>query len=471
VKRIIVAAGLLLAVLACVPQPAKPRDVIARGTVTFVGDNGAESAPFTFGTDSVVLQPDRFKNTYDRVEPIAEGEDRRFAQVRGGNYLLREGIFFLESTESSVDLSFADAGRRDRKIALTSAQLRLELTGLDWEQVGNNESTLLLYSAGARAYDFAPELRGTPPTPGSVALTSNLSYTEAISPGLLEAAKSDRLFVTQFSPLLAPNLNGSYSGVVRAASLSGLTFSAAGTSTVRATLGPLPARDVDFTFNHSEFNFRSEAGGGDTPPSYQIIISACPPLTTPHSALTPELVFFVYGSTSTSFTSTIEWGNPYPADWTEVADTRVAFFNPAGSSSFAAFVGNVAPVSDAFRTPIRARLSPPRDVQLNGRPILKNNTVPTTGTTPVLTWEAPSLGTARHYDIHLVRISDTTFETVARFVVRERKLAVPPDILTLGEQYLFRIRAMDVNTDSYKLPFALNLPFSYADAVTAVFTP
>src|SRR5436190_1195304 len=115
-KRLLVALGVWLAVMACVPHPQGPRDVDARGTVSFIGDDDVLTRPRVYGTppEALTLSNGEFTSIVAEVNPDGS---YFIPQVPGGAYYLKDGTDYLITSQTSVDLGFAVLGRSDARKA------------------------------------------------------------------------------------------------------------------------------------------------------------------------------------------------------------------------------------------------------------------------------------------------------------------------------------------------------------------
>jgi hypothetical protein len=168
-KRIIVAVVLVGAALACVPQPAKPRDLNATGTVSFITDRDPVTGPFVSSMPLGVQWLDPFKNTFSDIDFEAIEGGLSAAQVPGGPAYIRFGQNIVVTPAAQVDLSFPLLGRTDRRRASSTTRVRLQVSGMSaWDPTIDR---MVLYSAGAGAEDFiAPSLRTgimNPPASGA----------------------------------------------------------------------------------------------------------------------------------------------------------------------------------------------------------------------------------------------------------------------------------------------------------------
>lgn len=139
-------------------------------------------------------------------------------------------------------------------------------------------------------------------------------------------------------------------------------------------------------------------------------------------------------------TGDLAFGDPFPTNWTRVL--RVDFTNlvpitPPGSTNKIYFQTIVSAQWRAAEVPssgpLKPIVGPAANYRINGLSLMQPQTG--VGTTPLLAWDPPTLGTAVYYTVTIFNL--TRQVGVASFLTTRTNLQVPPQLLNAGEQYLF----------------------------------
>jgi len=483
VLRITIAIGTLWAVLACVPQPAKPRDVSASGTVTVLSDGPVKTRPFVFGADDGVLSNLTPTRTFVSVDSPVDNGVLTASMVPGGPYYLKSGLNFMFSAQPAIDLSLTRIGRDNAITAAANTRLTLTVSGLtSWTDPSPGSPTasrdhLELFSAGAGLYDFAPEQRGTSPSQGATSITTSFNY--AADAGLVEANRGDALTITQLEshPLTGDTVP--YFSVRRALTIKNVTVQNAGSTPITAALSSVTTNVIGYTWDLASFAAQGKSVNPNAgTPIFGLFITAMPPDASPLTWDGLDLMFLFFNSNNPQTQiAAFSYGNPIPT-YTEVGAVQAGFdvsytAEGARGSTFRGRVGFFIPAAGLEGPTHRPLMTPPQSPRLDGKDAFLP--VSTKTETPELTWDAPATGTARAYHIDVFQLTSTggttTFELTGRIRTRERKINIPPGVMTSGSQYLIRLRAVDAGFDADKQPFQEQLPISFADALTATVTP
>jgi hypothetical protein len=151
---------------------------------------------------------------------------------------------------------------------------------------------------------------------------------------------------------------------------------------------------------------------------------------------------------------TMSYGNPFPAEWQPFVTVGTAFevlyTVPAvdgGTSTARSEVGAISrsiPLADAQNGPIAPAITPVRNVMIDGVPIAQS--LPTVSASPVITWDAPALGTATRVDIESIVLRPGTPTTRAHqgtlHAVGTNRVRFPTGFLQPGEVQYLRITAL-----------------------------
>jgi hypothetical protein len=187
-------------------------------------------------------------------------------------------------------------------------------------------------------------------------------------------------------------------------------------------------------------------------------------------------------ASSQDVTLTLEYGNPYPPAWGVVASVvhryqvpvRLPGQGPTGSVGVS--LREQAELSAFGSGPVRARLSPPTQLQVDGANAQEERTLGSL--TPTFTWEPPALGTADAYELRIFRLYASPSapevartETVATFLTAQRRVRVPPGVLQAKQAYVVRLGALRTpGVDLTQAPYRKDLlaDTSLAEALSSV---
>lgn len=160
-------------------------------------------------------------------------------------------------------------------------------------------------------------------------------------------------------------------------------------------------------------------------------------------------------SSDLAFTRTI-W-NPYPPSWSLAAYRQYCHFGPVQTAGGTRTIqrGGCSVEWDSLDAvngqPLTPRLSPPRDLRVDGQPAYGALTL--TRTSPTVTWTAPTVGSVDWYELLVQHVynSGLDSEWVAYVLTRGTSLVIPPGVLEPEAYYFFFIVAqngVDIATPS-----------------------
>jgi hypothetical protein len=264
---------------------------------------------------------------------------------------------------------------------------------------------------------------------------------------------------------------------VRAAALKPFAFDG-GTLSIRATLQPVSQQQVRFDVRRDEFHAQRSASMTGSPRA-STLFSLYPMLNAPQArgvdiSGSPLLTFSPPSNDEqTPLVREFSYGNPYGSSWEPVAQLiqsySFAVTNHDGSRSVQTSEGFTMyePISSLASTPLRPRVSLPRDVKVDG--ISAQTPRILTTSTPVVSWEPPALGTVTAYAVRLncYGAGTSSFPPVRIDTSPDvRSVRLPPGILTSGKECIVRIMAMaSPGVTPERTRFTFNA--SYASATSA----
>ncbi len=392
---------------------------------------------------------------------------------------------FLVGSSRAPDLDIYHFGRGDVVRPVLDTNVTLNITGLSaWDA----NATLQIVSPNVGMTMSGPENELSTYPSGTAITGQTLDWTNAFAP-LIDAAKGDTTLVTQLVGMTSGART--YSALARAGTARGFSVTDGQPATLAATLTPVAQdRSLALHWKGSQFAaLTSQVGPGARPgAAAALAISALPEaiarnnnfFSTYYTGL-PNLVIFP-PVPAIDFDQTVAYGNPFTSmgtPWSELVTVVYACSVPipteSGNGSLPARLVAAVPVETLSSTGVIAPpISPVRAASINGMPL----DVPRTsvGDSPIISWEAPSIGTATDYvvTVHAVDASNkgVSVKTVANLRTKSTSLRIPASLLASGTSYVLTITAVSAaGADLSARPFIASLPYASADYVTAQLTP
>jgi hypothetical protein len=123
--------------------------------------------------------------------------------------------------------------------------------------------------------------------------------------------------------------------------------------------------------------------------------------------------------------------------------------------------------------PIAPVIGPALNPQINGVSLFQDQVI--SGSTPVLSWQAPALGTAYIYHIEVIRFSiangSPSVQRVDELYTTSASIVLPQGLLSSGNSYCFVIQSISRKSlDNSVAPYIETLPEGSADVVSDVIT-
>jgi hypothetical protein len=266
-----------------------------------------------------------------------------------------------------------------------------------------------------------------------------LDLSQALEATVVEGGLGDRAFLTQLVPRGAA---GSYYSIDKFAALPSFDLGPGQVAAVSTTLVNVPqSKQANVAWRRSLFEaMASEVGPNATRVSESFTVFAEPAGNDRVSfGFLPQLFSIVDPGTN-DVSATILYGNPFPSSWGEIASAWIVFsVQPAPNARRAsAIVGFSAPLSALSAMEVRPLVGPPRDFHVDGQPT--GGMVSGVGTTPLLSWSAPTVGTASFYEVR-IRSNESSAED-AIFWTREPTLQIPQGMLASGHSYSIVVQSV-----------------------------
>lgn len=431
------------------------------------------------------------------------GEDyRTFVDKGGGEFeesiaaVYQDGVFIIESvtedqylllrrssnpplaelylsSEDNIDLSDAVLGRAGQVVPDPETFLELDLTGLSaW----NSGDRLELISANLGVVDnlIGAASTGTPAI-GAEQLDSLTVDLAARGIPLLDSNRRDRLQVSQLEAKTDGALN--YRALTKlftanpVSTINAMRTTVGGTfEDVAQTSRSISARGASFAALREAVSPQSTVLGG-----YLLVQTL--PAASKHGLYDqgPELVSFPFASEN--ITLNVEYGDPFPGSWDDIALTLYAFqveVIAAGATRSATVTTSLVRATLLDDAPVEPAISPVRDVHISQ--VRADKPLAGVGDAPVIAWNAPAMGTANGYQLNVysLTVGENGTTVVSPFVTvytQDLGFRFPTQSFTPGEYIMEIIAHSDPGMDIQRAPNRTLLPLSSAAMLTPIFQP
>lgn len=450
------------------PPPPELVDVTGTVATTYTTDRGDIRVPqdlTRLPIEALVLDGDRFTHIAGSSPKPGSFE---IAKVPPGTRYLRVGnIYLVTQATQRVDLGSVELGRDGRVIVpAQAAEIHFKLTGLepveadDYFQIVSPD-VKLFYQWKAFA--------------GQRDLEQGVTFNT-----LIEAARNDRVFVTQLATRTSATGAG-YWALSRAYAAPPFSSMVGKVSLGPASMTAPPEVTRTLRWLRAGFDQVPVVHPAARLVEDWLFVSAYPlhPTVMP-DGITPDLMMArrtdIGGDVSFG---EVTFGNPFPRTWTlwvmHRGQFEVLFDVPgAGKVAVPAIALQWEPlVAEGAVQEVKPRVAPIQRPSIGNADARVDRTA--VGTTPVLSWEAPRVGAPIGYCVEVLELATGGGKPVVRLVASlytvQRSLRLPDGLLSRGKQYTARISALAAPGDLSIRPLKLGRPFSRADALTARFSP
>jgi hypothetical protein len=355
-------------------------------------------------------------------------------------YIRASGSLYATTAHSGIALGTDHLGRNDAT-GVSGVELAYNLTGMSSWTVGD---VIMVWSQNLGFYQsLVFDTNG--PNAGDTTLTASAPwYGEAI-----DNAKGDSLQTFQ----LGKHTSGSGLGYVtldRAYSVA--PFAMATNAMVHV---PASGSDAFTSPTNGLLQVTIDVPTWDTFASVSVPTVASRTMATScYAAVTPDVVpspsLFSYSQDSSSLGTinfgTISFADPFPTAWPRRVKLVESFamtysFNGA-TGTLNAQDTEVMSISDAETGTLTAKLGPPLNVQFDGGAALTSTFI---NQAPLITWSAPSVGTATDYEVTVYEArangATLTFMQSFRIVTKQTSVRIPMGYLLGQRQYVVRVTA------------------------------
>lgn len=474
------------------------RTVTGVGQVTWISASSRKSVPIDFALESVEALVSDGAGGLRSLPGVAgvgaAAGTFTIAEVPVGRYVLHSGQQFLVTESSSPDLGWATGGRPDALPLDQSAVIDLTIDNLAPWQDGD---WLEFYSSEANDWDFYLESQGTvTPLPGATTLSFPYDLKGIAMSDIrhIQGSLGDRACFAQLSA--ATTAAGlPYTHMTRLAALPPFDVVEGGSVTVNATAVDVSQdRTASFDYRGTQWDALLAEGNpaAALQPGYSFLALLGQPGRAEdgfYSSNTDPLTLMdpagdlVTGPVTFGFPA----GTVLPGDWGLLFDVRkaapVTYKLPGTTNGFQ--VSNrvewVTSLEAAQGGPIVPPVGMPLSIAVAGQPFFAGGAG--IGTTPVLSWAPPRVGSPAVYGVDVFRLFTlagtphrTRREMVASVVTPDTSFAFPAGILEAGQSYLFTVGATVATSQASatllsNAPFKAGLDIAYAVTSSGIFTP
>ena len=467
---------------------------VQRRTVT-----GLFSDSFHTATGATQQPLDLSSFTVEAIAPDGAGGFERIAATSrraDGTYLVAavpEGPYWarINSTYVWTDSPFIDwgsdfFGRPDAVLADNPTPLTINAGNLSPWQANDHLAWTVPMQGTSSALSLTSPFIHNAPAVGDTAL-GDFSLDFGITAAgdglfipLLSSAKGDQAYLNQ----LGTATGNDYRTLVRSLILPALTQTDGTAAAVTSGFIDItPSSTLKLKWDRPAFTSRAaELNPTAAATSNVLALSTsalAPGYGVPSDAFS-LLEFNSFGSSALDF-GRVHYGNPFPADWTQIIESYVGFtvrYMAPGATvalPFERFLYGVDLVPTASADPaltLRPRMSPVLSPRVNGKSLFANQLA--VGTSPRFTWAAPAVGTPDRYLVTLRRLFATgprsDARTVGRFYTSDTTMDVPPGVLQPGEVYFLTISAIAAGSP-LTAPSRSQLPYAFATVMSALISP
>jgi len=401
-----------------------------------------------------------------------------------GKVLLKLGSRYIETSHDNIDLVADALGRPNLADATLPTPLTFAVTDLSpWQ--ATDELQMFCSSSGTAAWAMETAATAGEPTVNDTSLSSfTYDLSRAGTPTVITGSQGDLLSLVQLST--ANDGARSYRTVSRIFTPSSFDVANGGMANLTGAFTPVTtSTTLDGVWDRPAFDAELVAHGSSgalTNWSTLAVSALSEAATRGFYSDEPDVLIFAPGYTNDHTPVTMSWpiGDPYPVEWTRIAWVRYYRYHLIQ-------LGSAAPLAVFDRLRVYRELSsisPQAPIvpivglvvapQVNG--MSARGTLTGVGTTPTLSWTAPTIGTASRYYVDIYQVTTqagaTSRKRLANIETSSTEIIVPPGILASGQTYIFDITARSAGAlDLETTPNRDSLPEGWALTATGLVTP
>ncbi|WP_241757762.1 hypothetical protein [Myxococcus landrumensis] len=459
------------------------RTVLGVSRTTWLTEHQVRSLPNNVerqGVSALVLGANGLFKEYPGQGNASSGVFR-IPDVPQGPIYLRVGTTYLmlgegEGEGTGVDLGRALAGRPNVVMPARSSPLSFSVSGLAPWQRGDH---LEFFSVGANSWFFYMEGQSqNPPTVGA----TSISAMTVSSPdtGLIDGNQGDLGLLAQLSRRTSTT-GVPYTAMSRIAEFPAFVQVDGETTQLRGEMVPVEtANSAAFRWKLRDFHVHTQASIPSPERRHTMLVIQGLPYDNSrgmYSGSADYLVMATQRDDDLLETGTLYYGSPLQGRWATsvmldtVLEKNYQIPGTTRGVTLRAGLDTIETLDDAMSRPLAPRLSPVRNPRVNGVSLFQ----PASGVTPnpVVTWDAPELGTPRLYRVAVLQLratpeNVTRVDTVGSIYTRGQSVTVPPGLMLPGRTYVLVINASLNETSTPNEPFRDSIPSASATVVGAM---
>jgi hypothetical protein len=452
-------------------EPMVDADLGINGTWrdTYISVSGTTSQPVcSTAPIALVVDPTTAAVTPYTGMCKGDGSFRIAAPGNLGTYYLRvQGALYETTKHAGLDLSTDKLGRHD-VAGVTAAKLSFNMSNLESWSTGD---VLMAFAPNIGYAQFLSFTSGGPSN-GSTTMTGEVAWNGY----KVDAARQDALQIVQLSEHTTSG-GLAYLSLDRTFNVPTFTMGDNSTNNVLGAFFPPQLNGVlSLSVDAASFDTHRLAANPNT--SLRTIAGNAYAAASPDVIASPSLISFVRDSSTASTLAfgSLAYGDPFEATWSRFVKIQQAFQVPytwnGVQGVYSAMMTRTMTKTEAQAGTITAQLSPAKNPKLNG---VDAFTATNISPVPVVSWEAPVLGTPTDYEVQVyeVQVSGQALKFIStlRLTTKQTSVRIPAGYLLGQRQYMFVIRARIRDTiDMYTTPLRAGTTSSSADVLTALVT-
>jgi hypothetical protein len=461
---------------------APPSEVTGTAMDTYVTEAGTEQRPRDLSGADIAAFVLTGPGTFERIGGKGGADGTfRIPAVPAGTYYLKLGTTYVVTDVRALDVSATFMGRPDRaRVTVNPTTLSFNVTQMSAWGAGDG---IALYAANVGgAEPLADVIAQNRPAVGATALQASVNWSRAYAPYLIDGGKGDRLQVLHLSSRIGGG-GVPYQFLSQSFSPPAFNLSDGGTATLTGAFQAVAQdRKLKVNWHRSRFDALRTA----VSPIAQRFSQTFQLLAYPQASAYGDygagaLLAAIYPEPAATDLDAGEltFGDPFPAGWTRMVSVGVTFVvgyqlpgAAMGGAGGAIYV--LTDDAQAAGGPLQPLVGPVSSPKVNGKDAFGSLTG--VGTSPALSWQAPTVGAASGYQVFLYRLYDDGGATRRTLVTTLRTtqmgLTVPPNLMDRGSVYTATVLAINrPNGDLGTKPFRRGLPEGGAAALFGTFEP
>ena len=457
------------------------------GLETFVYHSAAGSQQLAFDQSATTIEAyaPNGSGGFERIVATSRRPDGTYAitGVPEGPHWLRYRTTYVWTDQAFIDWSFDQFGRADAVYPTVSTRLNFNAGNLSpWQATDSLAWVVPLHGISSAVALDAAVVANAPRTADAALADFGVELGPAgLFDALLDASKGDQAYLNQ---LVAQPATGART-LRRSIVLPAVSTPNGSTTPVSSSfLDIAPSANLQLRWDRAAFIAQADAvhpGAALSTSLMGVSAFALPPtFGLPFDAYS-LVEYDTLGTHDVDFGS-LQYGNPFPTDWSQIADGYVLFtaryLAPGASVPEPLERG----LSQSVLVPASSRnggnlqlapgVTPPRDPRINGNSLFNNQL--SVGFTPKLSWTAPAFGAPDYYSVRVLELSAagarSDLRNVARLLTADTSLTMPPDLLQAGHFYVITVSAVR-SSSPITQPRRVGLPSSFATLMGAIVSP